>query len=212
MAANGWKAGALLNTLKCTGQPPQQRVSSPKCPLCQAEEPWFGQGSQGAPAQTSQEEARCRSRAPRQGVPAIRVILTIGRVKGCVLLALMRHRGAVSSPRPPKGQDRARPGAHLSSLLEQSPRRSPESSLKGSTCQSLRGSFPPSPSIFYSSGLGNYFPSLGLTARSTVPDTMGHGGSRSHPSRAAKSPCSTGPAQGVLSTYSKYKKQKQNCL
>lgn len=61
----------------------------------------------------------------------IRVILTMTTVRVCVALALMRHRGARTSLRSTKGQGRARPGAHLSSLLGQSPRRPLESSLNG---------------------------------------------------------------------------------
>lgn len=83
------------------------------------------------PAHASWEEARCWSGAPRKGVLVIRVILTVTTVRVCVLLALMRHRGARTSLRSTKRQGRPRPGAHLSSPLGQSPRRPLEFSLNG---------------------------------------------------------------------------------
>lgn len=71
----------------------------------------------------------CWSRAPRKGVPVIKVIPTIAIGRACVPLCTDEHRGAVTSPRSPKEQGRARAGAHLSNLQGHSPRRSPESSL-----------------------------------------------------------------------------------
>lgn len=31
---SGWRPGSLLHTLQSPGQPPQQRATQPKCPLC----------------------------------------------------------------------------------------------------------------------------------------------------------------------------------